>query len=122
MIFTDARGSLLSCRRFSDLPFAPKSFFVVYDVPANTIRGRHAHFENKQYLICGAGRIRVALENGDGKREVFLNAGDSLFHDSMEWGEFEFLTGKDMLISVCSEEYDEADYIRDYDRFKTLIG
>ena len=121
MIFADERGKLLPIG-FSHLPFEPKRVFVVYDVPADTVRGQHAHFKNKQVLVCAAGKIGLTTENEDGKIEVTLHPGDTAFHDSMEWAEITFLTGKDMLISLCSEEHREEDYIKDYNQFKELIA
>jgi len=120
VILADDRGKLLPIR-FSDLPFEPKEIFVVYDVPAGTIRARHAHFENEQMLVCVSGEIRVKLENKIGEREVILNAGESVLHGSMEWAEITFLTGRDMLISICSKTHCEDDYIRDYAYFRRLL-
>ena len=52
--FTDERGNLLPIE-FSQLDFDPKRIFVVNDVPVGDVRGNHAHYKTKQYLICTKG-------------------------------------------------------------------
>ena len=42
--FTDLRGSLTAGELPSDeVPFVPKRWFMVYDVPSREVRGEHAH-------------------------------------------------------------------------------
>ncbi len=57
-VHTDERGSL-SIIDLSKIPFVPKRVFSVYDVPAGTVRGKHAHWMCQQYLFCVKGKIEV---------------------------------------------------------------
>ena len=40
-----------------------------------------------------------------------------IFVDSMVWDKQQYLTGNDILLSICSTEYDKDDYIKSYDQF-----
>src|SRR3954471_15386647 len=52
----DLRGSLVAMN-FADLPFVPKRFFTVFDVPSVDVRGEHAHRECEQLLVCVRGGV-----------------------------------------------------------------
>src|SRR5262249_19604963 len=39
----DLRGNLSAGNFAEDIPFLPKRYFVVFDVPAKDVRGEHAH-------------------------------------------------------------------------------
>ena len=48
----DLRGALSFGEIGAHLPFVPKRFFAIYDVPGREVRGEHAHRELEQFLIC----------------------------------------------------------------------
>lgn len=116
----DERGLLVPLD-FDALPFVPKRSFFIKDVPKNTTRGRHAHYKTKQFIICLAGEIQATLDDGFKKEKQLLREGDTLFHDSLEWGEFVFLSGKEQMWVFCSTPYDSSDYIFDYEEFINII-
>ncbi len=115
------RGKLLPIS-FSDIPFVPQRIFVVTDVPPGETRGYHAHHQNQQVLVIVKGKIRIMLDNGHEKRYIYAWAGDSVFHSEMEWAEITFMNEYAILMSICSMEYDEKDYIKDYLQFLKLVG
>ena len=49
----------------------------------------------------------------DSVEETVLNAGVSVFVDTMTWGEQEYMTGNDILLVVCSTNFDKSEYIYD---------
>ncbi len=53
----DMRGSLMVNEFEKDMPFSPKRFFMVYDVPNNKVRGEHAHKTCEQFLVCIKGKV-----------------------------------------------------------------
>lgn len=108
--FYDSRGLLVPIN-FSELPFEPKRIFYVTDVPTETWRGNHAHYKNRQLLICIKGRITVKLETKEETREFTLNENDFCFVDKMVWDSQKFLDENSTLLVICSEEYDSSDYI-----------
>jgi len=113
-------GSLVSID-LEEVPFVPRRIFFVYGGDAGEIRGKHAHRETEQMIYCLHGSIRVSLEDGKRKKEVVLTQGDKLYHARREWAELEYLTGDDVLLSICSTKYNEKDYIRDHDEFLKYI-
>ncbi len=115
---SDSNGYLVAINNLKDIiPFNVKRIFYVYDVPKNQTRGCHAHFEDKQLLICVKGSINVKLDWGHEERTFLLKQNDSIFMDNMVWGEQTYLTGNDILLALCSKEHDETDYIKDYSYF-----
>lgn len=113
----DDRGCLTV---LDNLPFKPKRVFYVSDVPKGEIRGKHAHYRNKQILICISGIIEVKLDTGKTINTTVLHEGESIFVNALVWDEQKYCTGNDILLSICSEDYDPADYIKDYNRFKII--
>ena len=118
-IFKDDDGTLVPIE-FSKLPFEPRRIFYVCDVPRGEERGMHAHHETQQILTCVQGKILVKLHNGNKLSEVVLEENDSVHIDKMIWDSQVFLTGRDVLLSICSTEYNLDDYIDDFDKFLEL--
>ena len=69
--FTDEKGNLLPIE-FGQLDFVPKRVFVVNDVPVGCVRGNHAHYKTKQYLICTKGEFNVIMDYGTVKETYHL--------------------------------------------------
>ena len=114
--FKDPDGTLVPIE-FNKLPFVPKRMFYVCYIPKNEERGNHAHYETKQVLICVQGEILVKLHNGKALETTILKPNQSVFVDKMMWDSQIFLTGNDVLLSICSTPYDKKDYIEDFDSF-----
>ena len=114
----DTRGSLIFGERPADVPFEPLRFFVVGDVPIGEVRGRHAHLECDQLLICIVGAVEVTLDDGNDRQRVVLNsAAKALRIPPGVWGEQCYLTEGARLLVLASQKYDPDDYISDYDAF-----
>ena len=113
------RGTL-SYVDFDDLKFKPQRMYFIYGVPKGEVRGKHGHKRDKQYLTCVKGAIRVKLISKFGSNEILLKAGDSIFVDSMVWGEQQYMTGEDIMHVMCSTKFDKEDYI--YDLSEIVIG
>lgn len=106
---------------FNKLPFEPKRIFYVCDVPKGEERGNHAHYETQQILICLKGMIQVKLHDGFNLSKHLLIADEFIFVDKMIWDSQVFLSGDDILLSICSTSYDKSDYIEDFDQFISLV-
>lgn len=114
----DLRGSLTFAEYDNSLPFIPKRFFLVFDVPSKEIRGEHAHRECHQFLICIKGSCSVVLDDGDNRAEVLLNRPNLGIHiPPMVWAtEYKYSTDAVLLV-LASDAYKAEDYIRDYSLF-----
>jgi UDP-2-acetamido-3-amino-2,3-dideoxy-glucuronate N-acetyltransferase len=116
--FVDIRGSLSAGEFDKQLPFIPKRYFLVFDVPSQETRGEHAHKKCHQFLICIKGSVRVLADDGKHRQEFTLNSPSSGIHLSpMIWGTQYHYSSDAVLLVFASEHYENADYIRDYNEF-----
>jgi acetyltransferase-like isoleucine patch superfamily enzyme/dTDP-4-dehydrorhamnose 3,5-epimerase-like enzyme len=114
----DLRGGLSFGEYDKHLPFVPKRFFVIYDVPSMEVRGEHAHREQHQFLVCLKGSCSVVLDDGKNRNEVVLDLPNiGLYLPPMVWGIQYKYTADAVLLVLVSDIYDSEDYIRDYDLF-----
>ena len=117
----DLRGALTFGELGAQLPFEPKRFFVVYDVPSREVRGEHAHKRLHELLICLKGSCAVMVDDGTYRDEVVLDAPTTALHVPPGLWRVHYKYSPDaMLLSLCSEPYDADDYIRDYNDFLKL--
>lgn len=117
-ILGDHRGKLVALESSINVPFEIKRVFYIYGTQPNVPRGQHSHFKTKQYLISVSGSCRVTLDTGRRKETFLLNSPNiALFQDSMIWGEMHDFSEDCVLLVLASENYDESDYIRNYDDF-----
>ncbi len=115
-------GSYLGAINFKKLPFIPKRvFYVSSGDNDHCIRGNHAHHLTRQILICISGVIRIRYENQSKSGVKILSPGNAWMHENLEWAEIEFLEKNSILLSLCSEEHREEDYIHDYENFLKII-
>jgi acetyltransferase-like isoleucine patch superfamily enzyme/dTDP-4-dehydrorhamnose 3,5-epimerase-like enzyme len=114
----DLRGSLVAADFEDALPFVPRRFFTVYDVPSTDVRGAHAHRRCHQVLICVRGSVRAVVDDGHRRQEFVLDRPDVGLHmPPMTWGTQYRYTADAVLLVLASDPYDPADYIRDHDQF-----
>jgi len=117
----DPRGSLSVGEFQKGIPFIPKRYFLVFDVPNAELRGEHAHKKCHQFLICINGSCSVLADDGNDKTEINLNSKNlGLYLPPMIWG-VQYKYSKDAILLVfASHYYDETDYIRNYNDFLSL--
>jgi mannose-6-phosphate isomerase-like protein (cupin superfamily) len=116
--FSFDEGNLTVIENNSDFPFEVKRVFYLYDIAGGESRGAHAHKNCHQFLIAASGSFEVSLDDGHYKRQVFLNRPNMGLHipPGVWASEMNFSSGSICLV-LASHEYDEADYIRDYEEF-----
>lgn len=120
--FQDMRGSLTVGHFGREVPFVPKRYFMVFDVPSKDVRGEHAHKECQQFLICVRGSVRVVVDNGGVRQEFILDRNcKGLFLPAMVWASQYAYTHDAALLVFASHEYDPDDYVRDYHEFMALV-
>ena len=69
----DMRGSLSVGEFERSVPFAPKRYFLVFDVPGREVRGEHAHRECHQFLVCVRGSVQALVDDGIKRAQVSLD-------------------------------------------------
>jgi UDP-2-acetamido-3-amino-2,3-dideoxy-glucuronate N-acetyltransferase len=122
--FSDLRGSLVAGENPGDaIPFTPKRWFLVYDVPSREVRGEHAHRTCHQFLICVTGQVTVAVDDGQHRGNVLLNDPTlGIYIPPRVWAsQFRYDEGA-VLMVLASDPYDPEDYIREYDTFLAEVA
>lgn len=118
----DLRGSLTAGQVGAELPFEPKRYFLVYGVPTVETRGEHAHHNCHQFLVAAHGSVHVVADDGQQRQEFVLDRTDvGLYLPPMTWGIQYRYSSDAVLLVLASEQYDSADYIRDYGQFLRLV-
>jgi acetyltransferase-like isoleucine patch superfamily enzyme/dTDP-4-dehydrorhamnose 3,5-epimerase-like enzyme len=115
----DLRGDLTAGEFARTIPFVPKRYFLVFDVPSRRVRGEHAHIACEQFLVCVAGSVSVVADDGTTREEFLLDSRNlGLYLPPMTWGiQYRFSPDAALLV-FASDYYDPKDYIRDYRQFK----
>lgn len=121
-LVTDLRGSLSVGEFPTDLPFIPKRYFIVLDVPSAEVRGEHAHRRCRQFLVCIKGACSVMFDDGQRRQEVRLDSPTIGLHVPPGVWSVQYKYSSDaVLLVLASEPYEAADYIRDYDDFLAFV-
>lgn len=101
-----------------NLPIKVNRIFYIYDTPINSKRGAHAYKNTEQVLICVNGSIKISCFDGIKETIYKLNNPDEALYLNPKIWRTTFDHSSDAVILVLSSlEYDENDYIRDYDKF-----
>jgi len=119
---TNNTGSLYVIEKQQLLPFNIKRIYYITKVIGDAVRGNHAHKQLKQLLICLGGSCEIVLDDGKERISVLLDdPGKMLYIEPCLWREIRNTTSNATLVVFVSEEYDENDYIRDYNEFKKYV-
>jgi acetyltransferase-like isoleucine patch superfamily enzyme/dTDP-4-dehydrorhamnose 3,5-epimerase-like enzyme len=122
-VITDIRGSISVGEIGSNLPFTPKRYFVVFDVPSQEVRGEHAHKTCHQMLICIRGQVTVVVDDGVHREEIILDSpGIGVHIPPMVWGVQYRYSKEAVLLVLASEVYAAEDYIREYEEYARMVG
>jgi hypothetical protein len=104
-----------------NIPFDIKRVYWTYFTPNEVKRGGHSHKKLNQFIFAVSGIITFKIEDALGNKEQFIldNPSKGLFIPEKIWRDIEF-SHNAVLLCLASEVYDEKDYIRDYNEFKSL--
>lgn len=117
----DSRGSLVSLETEKNIPFKIKRVYYLFDTKEDVARGFHAHKELKQVAIAVRGSCRFVLDDGHERVDVLLdNPAQGLLIESFIWREMNCFSPDCVLMVLANREYDESDYVRDYEQFKEM--
>lgn len=116
----DERGKLIVLEELSaQCPFDVKRVFYIFDTTPGTVRGKHAHHQMRQMLVCISGSCTIRCDLGNGKvTDYELNWPDQgLLIEGLVWHDMLDFSKDAVLLVLASEHYNEADYIRKYEDF-----
>jgi dTDP-4-dehydrorhamnose 3,5-epimerase-like enzyme len=113
----DDRGSLVAVED-TVIGFDIKRVYYIFGTKEGVTRGGHAHMKLQQLVIAVTGSCDFILDDGVSRETVHLdNPTKGLRLGNMIWREMTNFSPDCVLVVIASENYDEADYIRDYDAF-----
>jgi dTDP-4-dehydrorhamnose 3,5-epimerase-like enzyme len=115
----DPRGSLTFIEADRHIPFSFQRVYYLYDVPGGAERGGHAHRALHQLIIAMSGSFDIHLDDGLEKKTVHLNRSYyGLYVPPMIWREIDNFSSGSVCMVLASDYYDEADYYRNYGKFR----
>lgn len=119
----DRRGNLSFIEGSSHIPFDIQRVYYLYDVPGGAARGGHAHKALWQVIIAMSGSFDVVLDDGSVRQKFHLNRSYSgLVVGPMMWREIENFSSGSVCLVLASNKYDENDYYRDFEEFRSALG
>lgn len=102
-----------------DIPFLVRRTFWTVNTPATVVRGGHAHHKTEMVLIALQGTIILHVEDKAGTQWQFkLDRPDTgIYIPVMHWHTMVYEDQAVQLV-LASADYEEQDYIRDFQAFK----
>jgi dTDP-4-dehydrorhamnose 3,5-epimerase-like enzyme len=114
----DHSGSLVALEKGADFPFDIKRVYYIWGTDKQMVRGRHAHKNLEQVVVCTSGSCDFILDNGRERETIRLSSpSEGLYIKQHIWREFTNFSDDCVVMVLASEHYNEVDYIRDYDEF-----
>lgn len=115
----DPRGNLSIIEQFKQIPFEIKRTYWIYDVPGGKDRGGHAYKENEEFIVALSGAFDVVLNDGKNELKFQLNRSYcGLYVPKGLWRTMTNFSTNSLALVLSSTEYDENDYIMDFEEFK----
>lgn len=115
----DARGNLTAIEQLADVPFEIRRVYWIFDVPGGERRGGHAYRQGQELIIALSGSFDVMVDNGAASDSFSLNRSYyGLYVPAGTWREISNFSTNSIALILSSTDYDEDDYIRDYDDFR----
>ncbi len=116
-------GILCVAEQNKNIPFEIKRVFFIYDFKENSaIRGKHAHRRVKQALFCIKGSFEILLDDGKNKQVFELQEPHKgIYIGTYVWNVMTKFSDDCIILVFASENYDEKEYIRNYEKFLSEI-
>ena len=114
----DSRGNLSIIEEMKQIPFKIKRVYWIYDVPGGVERGGHAYRQKEEFIVALSGSFDVCLDNGKEKKVISLNRSYmGVYIPKGIWRVMNNFSTNSLALIVSSIDYDEKDYIMDYEEF-----
>jgi hypothetical protein len=112
------KGNLTVIENSTDIPFDVRRIYYLYDIPGGESRGGHAHKDLRQLIVAASGSFDVIINDGKIKRIFTLNRPyQGLLVIPGIWRELDNFSSGSVCLVLASREYDEGDYLRNYQYF-----
>lgn len=119
----DVRGNLVALENSKDIYFPIKRIYYIYNVKDGEERGFHSHKDLEQVLISLGGSVKIRVKTNT-EEEIYElnNPSEGLYIGPMVWREMFDFTPNTTLLVIASHEYDDNDYIRNYNEYIKLAS
>lgn len=114
----DDRGNLTFIEGEKHIPYKIKRIYMIYDVPGGEKRGSHAYKELEEVIISLSGSFDLVVEDGENTKTFTLNRSYyGVYVPKGLWRTLQNFSTNALCLVLASTEYNEEDYIRNYDDF-----
>lgn len=114
----DERGNLTFIEGENHIPFKIKRTYMIYDVPGGEIRGSHAYKELDEVIVALSGCFDLVVEDGVNAKTFTLNRSyNAIYVPHGLWRTLQNFSTNSLCLVLASTDYDEEDYIRNYNDF-----
>lgn len=119
----DERGNLSFIQNSDQIPFDIERIYLIYDVPGGAIRGGHAYRQNQEVIIAISGSFDLVVNDGQSKVKYSLNRSYyGLYVPNGLWRQLENFSTNSLCLIIASQPYEENDYVRDFNEFKSIVN
>lgn len=124
--FSDGRGDLIPIEfgkkeHAYDIPFDVKRCYYISAPTNNAIRGKHAHRNLEQVIICVHGSFTLRLDDGENSCSLNLNNNyTGIYIKDLVWRELRDFSENCVILVFASQHYDLNDYVTNYRDFLLL--
>jgi hypothetical protein len=115
-------GNITPIQNIQNIPFEIKRVYYLYDVPAGSDRGGHAHKRLYQLILAASGSFDIIIDDGRENKVINMNQPYiGLVLVPGIWRELNNFSSGSICLVLASEFYSEEDYIRDYNAFISQV-
>ena len=119
----DNRGNLSFFEDNNPIPFKIKRVYWIYDVPGGEMRGSHAFKDSQEVIIALSGSFDVVVNDGKEEKVYTLNRSYyCLYVPKMTWRYLNNFSTNSLAFIASDTNYDDNQYIYDFDKYKKLIN
>lgn len=115
----DPRGNLSYIQAGEYLPFDIERCYWIYDVPGGKERYGRALRESWEAIVALSGSFDATITDAEGNSQTFhlCRGYNALIVPPMHWRELLRFSTNSVALTLASNIYDEADYIRSFSQF-----
>jgi hypothetical protein len=112
------KGEMVSAHGMREIPFEVQRVYYLYEVEEDRKSGNHANIHNQQVMVAVQGSFEVNLHDGQAEQSFLLdNAHEGLLVREGIWRQVGNFSTDAVCLVLCSEQFEEGDYLKDFGAF-----
>ena len=106
-----------------DFQFCYKRIYFLRNIPKGEIRGEHAHKELRQIFVAVSGEFTLQVSNLQEQETIQVRQGSpGILIEPGLWRRLSNFSSDAICLVLASENYNEEDYIRNFEQYKEWIA